>query len=488
MIRGKMAVLVFVFLLAAGQAWAESYPIVDTGQNVCFNNSRQIQCPDVGDSFNGQDAQYKGNQPSYKDNGDGTVTDLVTGLTWIQARGDKMTWNQAMAGAKKCRVGGHDDWRAPSIKELYSLIDFNGWVQRSEADSTPFIDIRYFGFKFGNERAGERIIDCQDWSATEYVSTTMGGNPTVFGVNFADGRIKGYGKSSPRGNGKMYIRYVRGNPDYGKNDFVDNRDGTITDKATCLTWQQKDDGKTYNWEQGLAYCENLNLAGRTDWRLPSVKELQSLVDYTRSPMTTGSAAIDPIFPMSDKEDWFYSSTTHMDGPRPSHASYMAFGRAMGYFAPPRGNQSKKYIDVHGAGAQRSDPKSGNPDDYPEGHGPQGDEIRIYNSIRCVAGGGVEFYKPPYKSVGSFKGGPSHNSPNQMGQRQGQQRGQNMQQGQGMRQGPPLEAYEACSGAYEGAECSFQASHGTISGMCRNMRGETVGVPGHGPGGGPPPRQ
>ena len=40
-------------------------------------------------------------------------------------------------------------------------------------------------------------------------------------------------------------------------------------------------------------------------------------------------------------------------------------------------------DVHGAGAQRSDPKAGDPNDYPTGHGPQGDAIRIYNYVRPV---------------------------------------------------------------------------------------------------------
>ena len=40
-------------------------------------------------------------------------------------------------------------------------------------------------------------------------------------------------------------------------------------------------------------------------------------------------------------------------------------------------------DVHGAGAQRSDPKTGDPADYPTGHGPQGDAIRIYNYVRLV---------------------------------------------------------------------------------------------------------
>ena len=41
------------------------------------------------------------------------------------------------------------------------------------------------------------------------------------------------------------------------------------------------------------------------------------------------------------------------------------------------------MDVHGAGAQRSDPKTGNAGDYPQGHGPQGDVIRIDNYARCV---------------------------------------------------------------------------------------------------------
>ena len=41
------------------------------------------------------------------------------------------------------------------------------------------------------------------------------------------------------------------------------------------------------------------------------------------------------------------------------------------------------MDVHGAGCQRSDPKVGDPANYPYGHGPQGDVIRIYNYVRCV---------------------------------------------------------------------------------------------------------
>ena len=62
-----------------------NYVIVDTGQVSCFDNSEEISYPESGESFYGQDSQYYGNQPLYKDNGDGTITDLNTGLIWQQS-------------------------------------------------------------------------------------------------------------------------------------------------------------------------------------------------------------------------------------------------------------------------------------------------------------------------------------------------------------------------------------------------------------------
>ncbi|WP_419780699.1 DUF1566 domain-containing protein [Maridesulfovibrio sp.] len=505
----KKITLMFIFaatLICATHAWAGNYPIVDSGQEACFDNSQQIQCPAKDDAFYGQDAQYKGNQPRYKDNGDGTISDLVTGLMWVKARGDKQSWQTAMNGAEDCRVGGYNDWRAPSIKEVYSLIDFNGRVMGSDSVSTPFIDTNYFDFKLGDSSKGERLIDCQDWSATTYVSKTMGSNPTAFGVNFADGRIKGYGKSGHGNRGKKYMRYVRGNPDYGENIFVDLKNGIVEDKATGLVWQQEDSVKKLNWQEALSYCENLNYAGRNDWRLPGVKELQSIVDYTRSPKTSGTAAIDPVFKVTDKESYYWSSTTHMDGPKGAdHASYVAFGRSMGYFAPPRSN-TKKWMDVHGAGAQRSDPKSGNPEAFPNGRGPQGDDIRIYNYVRCVAGGTAEPYNPPYVKIktldmgktgfgmGSMGGNRQGGKRNKgmgygmnqdgTGQQMGQSTGQSMGRGQGRnRQGPPPEAFTACNGKSQGDECAVQTPRGKLSGTCMSRNEQTFCVPeGHGQGG------
>jgi len=73
-------------------------------------------------------------------------------------------------------------------------------------------------------------------------------------VNFADGRIKGYPRDigAQGGPQREFVRYVRGNLNYGVNDFKDNGDGTITDAATGLMWSEADSGAGMNWEDALA--------------------------------------------------------------------------------------------------------------------------------------------------------------------------------------------------------------------------------------------
>ncbi|MCA9523944.1 MAG: DUF1566 domain-containing protein, partial [Myxococcales bacterium] len=272
------------------------------------------------------------------------------------------TWNEAVDGAASFSLAGYSDWRLPTIKELYSLIDFRGGSQMTEAMSVPYLDTTVFDFIYGDSTKGERLIDAQYWSATKYVHTTMNGDDTAF------------------------VKYVRGNAQYGVNAFVDNGDGTIADNATGLVWQQGDNGQPVSWQDALAYCETLDLGGHSDWRLPNAKELQSIVDYGRSPKTTGSAAIDPLFGVTEIESYYWSSTTHKEGPTDTQgkqAVYVCFGRALGYIEQPPNSGTYQLLDVHGAGAQRSDPKEGNPTDYPHGFGPQGDDIRIYNYVRCV---------------------------------------------------------------------------------------------------------
>jgi len=362
------------------------YTIVDTGVTDFYSDSRIITKPDAGDKFWGQDGQFQFNTPSYTDNGDGTISDNITGLIWMKEMDEKMTFKEAFAYAENLELGGYNDWRVPSIKELYSLILFTGKVKGAKAIDF-FIDTDYFNQPLGDSSKGEREIDAQTWSSTEYVGKTMKNDDTVFGINFIDGRIKGYPKYDPgtKKEKMMYFRVVRGNTAYGINSFVENEDGTITDLATGLMWQLSDSGNGLNWEEALKYAESLVLGGHDDWRLPNAKELQSIVDYTRSPQTTNTAAIEPVFKISEIENpegekdypYFWTGTSHLDGQNPySSAVYIAFGEALG-------KMRNKLMDVHGAGAQRSDPKSGSSSQYPEYFGPQGDVRYVYNYVRCV---------------------------------------------------------------------------------------------------------
>jgi hypothetical protein len=387
---------------------AGPYVIVDTGQSICYDNQQEIANPAAGETFYGQDAQLDGAQPSYVVSTDGlTVYDEITGLTWVrspdtnrdgelESPADKLTWTQAQthpATLNASGFGGHDDWRLPTIKELYSLIQFSGEDLSPDATtgSTPFIDTDAFVFVYGNTSADERIIDSQYASSTLYVADTPSGQ-LLFGVNFADGRIKGYGLTMPgMGDKTFFVQCVRGNTSYGINTFTNNDDGTISDGATSLMWTTDDSGVEtpdgLNWEEALAWVETQNAAallGHNDWRLPNAKELQSIVDYTRSPDTTGSAAIDAMFnatPITNEAGdpdfaFYWSSTTHANATGGQGGAYVAFGRSLGYM-------NSTWVDVHGAGSQRSDPKIGDPADYPTGHGPQGDAIRIFNFVRLV---------------------------------------------------------------------------------------------------------
>ncbi len=394
--------------LNPGEHPGRSYAIVDTAQTTCYNTSNAVPAPQPGAAWSGQDAQYSGLTMSYTLATNGLIVqDNRTGLTWTQTpdlntdgvinASDKLTYTGALAyAATLCArgFGGYSDWRLPSIKELYSLMNFTG-LDVSGPDVSllkPFIDTNYFAFGYGDTNAGDRLIDAQFASTTLYVDTVMTGSRAMFGLNLADGRIKGY----PVSGKSYYVYFVRGNTNYGVNAFVENGDGTVFDLATGRQWQQADSGAGLNWQAALAYAESLNLAGYQDWRLPDAKELQSILDYTRAPGITASAAIDPRLhctPITNEAGttdyaWYWASTTHANTTTVpgKQAVYVCFGRALGYM-------NGSWQDVHGAGAQRSDSKGGSlsewtytPYGYYSSLAPQGDAVRIFNHVRCVRAG------------------------------------------------------------------------------------------------------
>ncbi len=147
-----------------------------------------------------------------------------------------------------------------------------------------------------------------------------------------------------------------------------------------------------SWEDALAWAEQANAEsylGYDSWRLPNAKELHTILDYNRSPDTSGSAAIDPVFNATAISNeygatdypFYWTSTTFLRyGGSAGAAVYVAFGRGLGYM-------NGQFVDVHGAGCQRSDPKDGDQSEFPRwGYGPQGDVQRVFNHVRLVRGG------------------------------------------------------------------------------------------------------
>lgn len=261
------------------------FNIPHTGQVECYDDEgKKIHALKRGKRFYGQDGTCKSNPMSFTklrehgkeidraltwDQGLRMVRDNNTGLIWeikspvtadINFGRNKYNWDDAreyIAQLNKRGFGGLDDWRLPNREELRSIADYSGCV--------PAVDREYF-------------FDCLPafyWSSDVFAKDPR----FIWGVYFAYGCAICYLKDS------LYnVRAVRGgyNKDFGnpaRYTFKDNEDGTITDLNTGLMWK-KDESPDMNWEEALKYCQNLTLAGYSDWRLPTIKEVATILDLS----------------------------------------------------------------------------------------------------------------------------------------------------------------------------------------------------------------
>ncbi|MBM7037085.1 Lcl C-terminal domain-containing protein [Vibrio ulleungensis] len=369
----------------------------DSGQSVQYDTNGDVLAASDSSFYTGQDASIQGNAPRYLDNGDGTVTDLNTGLMWQKAH-DYTGRNMAetVEHVEEMTLAGHTDWRVPTIKELYSLANFDGELLKPEdgGESKPYINTDYFEHEYDKRLpfAG------QFWSSTTYVKngvqtyTQHGGLQGAFGFNFSDGHIKSYetglyidGTEIADSDGIMvpgcFVRAVRGTTTLYDMDYVDNSDGTVTDQSTNLMWAKADSGQKMDWVDALEYADKADLAGYSDWRLPNVKELQSLVDYEKTtfPAINTEFFTTSVTKFESMEDAYYVWTSTTQGDFKWTAAYVAFGQAWS----KKNSDATEYFDWHGAGAQRSDPKSGNPADYELASDMASDYISIENWVRLV---------------------------------------------------------------------------------------------------------
>lgn len=258
----------------------------DTGQVECYDQNGMSIVPDAASPFsvqNGYNLRHPmcftklditGNrldESSTWSTGHRLTLDENTGLIWeiksnreedINFAGSSYTWEEAQAlyisKLNDMAYGGHTDWRLPNKDELRSIMDYS--------HTAPAVNSEFF----------PNLPSDLYWTSVTYQMQPV----------FAWSLFSGLGSATAISkNSKRKVIAVCGGyePLFGimsDERFTDNEDGTVTDKVTGLMWQQGDNPRM-NFHEASAYCKKLNLGGHTDWRLPNIKELNTILDLRR---------------------------------------------------------------------------------------------------------------------------------------------------------------------------------------------------------------
>ena len=332
-----------------------------TGQTTCYDatgaTGNVISCAGTG-----QDGEIQAGvawpDPRFTDRGDGTVTDNLTGLVWAKnanllgtvdadndtdgTAGDgEVTWQHALDYIKKLNREnylGHNDWRLPNVNELESLVDFGAYNPALAAN--PFTNVQSSSTVY--------VLLKSYWSSSTYTSYTA----FAWVVDMLDGNVGGgyktniahyyvwpvcagqcgsfdntaiclprtgqttcYDATGATGNviscaGTGQDGDIQAGVAWPDPRFTDRGDGTVSDNLTGLVWAKNANllNGTGGLLDALNYVAGMNAGtnqnfGYTDWRLPNVNELESLVDFgTYNPALAAN-------PFTNVQSSFYWSST-----------------------------------------------------------------------------------------------------------------------------------------------------------------------------------
>ena len=206
---------------------------------------------------------------------------------------------------------GRSNWRLPTVHEIEGLADYDAVVavvadDGSTSYSTPTIDTDYFPYALASQ---------YQWYWTSHLNVdpdvnTAGGSSTsnyfAWTYGSAESRTRsGTGSTVGTTDRYNFVRLVSSSAavashfsDYSNDRYTDNGDGTISDHQTGLMWSKCSYGQTYDandansdgiicegspafgtWQQAFAWAADSTDHGHSDWRLPNIKELGSIVDF-----------------------------------------------------------------------------------------------------------------------------------------------------------------------------------------------------------------
>ena len=322
-----IAFILFIVLIQSSQI-LKATPLPDTGVTQCQNQSQISDCPQSGEPYYGQDANYTINPHQFvKYDAFGSILsesadqwsiiyDKATGLMWevktddggLSDRDRIVTWYSSdpkynntsgqgyffngentesyVKALNNNQFGGFSDWRVPTVLEMKTIMDY------TNQDSHILLHF------FPNTQAKEY------WTIQSLGSDIS----KAWCVNFGSGTESFYIKNNIN---KHYVRAVRSIQikAYEQHLFI-NPDKTVTDIHTGLMWQREKSATQKSWAESLYDCENHFEAGFSDWRLPSIIELQSIVENEVPYSPTINTV---VFPDTPNERFWSSTPTQTQG-------------------------------------------------------------------------------------------------------------------------------------------------------------------------------
>ena len=276
---------VTIVVTARDEITTNTYTITVIGRMIALAKTGQTLSYEPGDDGDLQSGVDWPN-PRFTDHGNGTVTDNLTGLMWEKSPDSILkTWTDALSYANTLILGGYSDWRLPNMKELRSLINYGQADQDYWLETQGFINIQEFDpYWTSTTYAGDTnyayYIDMGNpgGEGIAYVKTTS--NCYVWAVRSSSTFLAKTGQTlsyAPGDDGNLRIGVDWPNP-----RFTDNGNGTMTDNLTGLMWEKEPNNILRTWINALNYANNLTLGGYSDWRLPNINELESLLNLGES--------------------------------------------------------------------------------------------------------------------------------------------------------------------------------------------------------------
>ena len=257
--------------------FAQTYAVKRTGQTVSYANY------DDGYYETGASRSYSRSNDIVKDN--------VTGLMWQDDAAAATATDTGVNAVDYCdslSLGGYSDWRLPKLKELGYIANYSAL---EPAVDGVFVNVDTTSYRY--------------WTYTESV---LASDPSFWFIYFGNGN-NGYITNSGSTYHDYFIRCVRTEDTMTVGSLArDDINNVVIDSKNDLMWQDSSAAalETGTWAEALSYCNNLNLLAHTDWRLPNINEIFSIVDYSKSRSSIHSS-FQNVTSMN-----YWSSTTHID--------------------------------------------------------------------------------------------------------------------------------------------------------------------------------